>query len=473
MAVKSMVARDVQLGLACLIGVIACQDTAGPKSDPSDVAIVAGDAQTGIPGAPLPNPITFAVLSQDQRPSPGVAVHFVVTAGAGTVPSPTAVTDAQGQVSTTWTLGSGTGAQILEARVTGLKPARASAGTSGCAEAECPFPSPPILDVIAPLTLSTYDHSGQVVHPDVALAGEFGGYSYWLGITPYPNGNAGFENPSIFQSANGLFWRVPDGATNPIELPTSGYLSDPDILFDPAALRLWMYYRQVIGGRNVVHLRRSDDGIHWSSALQVVSTPSHEIVSPTVVRGAPHAAWAMWSVNSGPAGCTASRTVVERRTSLDGEQWSAPLVTDLAQPGQVVWHIDVQWIPARQEYWALYNTYPAGGTCVTNALYLARSVDGMRWTTYPSPLLSRGATVEFRDIVYRSTFAVDPAAQVVQFWFSGASYNGGGYTWRAATELRRVTDVLGQVEQLRGPEEIVPRALDLPPPEPADMPTEH
>jgi len=97
----------------------------------------------------------------------------------------------------------------------------------------------------------------------------------------------------------------------------------------------------------------------------------------------------------------------------------------------------------------------------------------MRWTTYPSPLLSRGATVEFRDIVYRSTFAVDPAAQVVQFWFSGASYNGGGYTWRAATEFRRVTDVLGQVEQLRGPEEIVPRALDLPPPEPADMPTEH
>jgi len=456
-----------------VIGVIACQDAAGPKSDLGDIAVVAGDAQFGIPGAPLPNPITFAVLSQDQRPLPGVEVRFVVTGGAGSVPSPTAVTDAGGRVSTTWTIGSGSDAQILEARVTGLSPARATAGTSGCAEAECPFPSPPILDVIAPLTLSTYDHSGQVVHPDVALAGQFGGYSYWLGITPYPNGNAGFENPSIFQSANGLFWRVPDGATNPIELPTSGYLSDPDILFDPAALRLWMYYRQVIGGRNVVHLRRSDDGIHWSSALQVVSTASHEIVSPTVVRGAPHAAWAMWSVNSGPAGCTASRTVVERRTSLDGEQWSAPLVTDLAQPGQVVWHIDVQWIPARQEYWALYNTYPAGGTCVTNALYLARSVDGMRWTTYPSPLLSRGATVEFRDIVYRSTFAVDPAAQVVQFWFSGASYNGGGYTWRAATELRRVTDVLGQVEQLRGPEEIVPRALDLPPPEPADMPTEH
>jgi hypothetical protein len=180
----------------------------------------------------------------------------------------------------------------------------------------------------------------------------------------------------------------------------------------------------------------------------------------------------MWSVNSGPAGCTASRTVVERRTSLDGEQWSAPLVTDLAQPGQIVWHIDVQWIPARQEYWALYNTYPAGGTCATDALYLARSADGMRWTTNPSPLLSRGATDEFRDIVYRSTFAVDPTAQVVQFWFSGASYNGSGYTWGAATEFRRVTDVLNEVEQPPSATKVSPRGIDLPPPEAADMPDE-
>jgi hypothetical protein len=86
--------------------------------------------------------------------------------------------------------------------------------------------------------------------------------------------------------------------------------------------------------------------------------------------------------------------------------------------------------------------------------------------------LSRGATDEFRDIVYRSTFAVDPTADAVQFWFSGASYNGGGYTWRAATEFRRVTDVLAQVEQPRSAEEIVPRGIDLPPPEAADMPTE-
>jgi hypothetical protein len=98
-----------------VIGVIACQDAAGPKSDLGDIAVVAGDAQFGIPGAPLPNPITFAVLSQDQRPLPGVEVRFVVTGGAGSVPSPTAVTDAGGRVSTTWTIGSGSDAQILDA----------------------------------------------------------------------------------------------------------------------------------------------------------------------------------------------------------------------------------------------------------------------------------------------------------------------------------------------------------------------
>jgi hypothetical protein len=36
-----------------------------------------------------------------------------------------------------------------------------------------------------------------------------------------------------------------------------------------------------------------------------------------------------------------------------------------------------------------------------------------------------------------------------------------------------VTDVLTQVQQPRNVKEIVPRGIDLPPPEPADMPAGH
>ena len=48
------------------------------------------------------------------------------------------------------------------------------------------------------LTIPTYDGSGQAVHPDVYYnASGWKGYKYWMTMTPYPNSNSGFENPSI------------------------------------------------------------------------------------------------------------------------------------------------------------------------------------------------------------------------------------------------------------------------------------
>src|ERR1019366_5595230 len=122
-------------------------------------------------------------------------------------------------------------------------------------------------------------------------------------------------------------------------------------------------YRSVVNSRNIIKVIQSADGLHWGTPTDVVNVPSHEAVSPAVIRGAPQAPWQMWSVNSGGAGCSAPITTIERRTSADGLNWSAPATVALAQPGQSIWHFDVQWIPARAEYWALYNTYPAGATC--------------------------------------------------------------------------------------------------------------
>ena len=94
----------------------------------------------------------------------------------------------------------------------------------------------------------------ELVHPDVAASTTVGAYPFWLAITPYPGGDPHFENPSLFQSANGRLWQVPAGLTNPAFLPRTGYLSDPDVLFDAADGHLWMYYRQVVGDANVILL---------------------------------------------------------------------------------------------------------------------------------------------------------------------------------------------------------------------------
>ena len=140
-------------------------------------------------------------------------------------------------------------------------------------------------------------------------------------------------------------------------------------------------------------------------------------------------------------GLFGSGTTVERRSSPDGLNWSGPQTVELVQPGRAIWHIDVQWIPARAEYWALYNTYAVGTSCATDALYLARSPDGLRWTVYPSPIARAGLIDAFKHLIYKSTFMVDPKATRVTLWMSGASYIFNvGYDWRTATVATSVSE---------------------------------
>jgi hypothetical protein len=404
-------------------------------SHPSlSIAVISGDAQLADVGDSLTHPVRFQVTDGNDRPVGGVSVRFVVTVGDGRVPNALDVTNGEGMVTTEWIMGSIAGIQLLEAQVDSGITAIASAAT--CRPGEC-YPESrlegPLSDATL-LSLATYDSSGQTVHPDI-VHGHGHADGFWLAITPFPGGDLDKENPSIFRSGLGESWNVPDGVSNPLAVSSgiNGYNSDPDIIFNPTDQRLWMYYR-TYGSQNVISLIRSTDGVHWDRATEVIAVPSHQLVSPAIVRNSPTTGWEMWSVNAGAQGCTASTTTIERRTSADGVKWSTPSLTDLAQPGQVIWHIDVQWIPARLEYWALYNTYPAGSNCATHSLYLARSSDGVHWTVSASPIARSGLIEQFADIIYRSTFLVDSKAKRVLLLISGAKYyDGPGYVWRTAS----------------------------------------
>ncbi len=446
--------------LVALAGAIACSGSgplSGASGPPARITVIAGAGQTGVAGMPLPVDPVFEVDDAVGRPVNGVAVTLSVDPVGGVAATASTRTAANGRIVVTWVLAPVPGPQQLRV-------AYSDDVVTALSAQAVPDPSPGGADRIAPLDLMTYDGSGQVVHPDIAVwPGD--AKPFRLAITPYPGGDAAYENPSLFSSDDGRRWTVPAGGHNPVEHPTSGYLSDPDLVYDPSSQALLLYYRQVASGHNIIWMARSADGVTWDTPMRVASAPDHQIVSPAVVRGGPGVPWAMWSVNSGGAGCTARATVVERRTSSDGVHWSAPAATDLAQPGTVIWHLDVAWVAARSEYWALYNTYPAGGTCVTDALYLARSTDGMHWRTAPSPVVRRGVTAAFADVIYRSTFLVDAAGVDVTFWLSGAVYQAGhGYTWSAATVRQRVDDVLARISVPSAAVRAVPRVL--PPPEP-------
>ena len=73
------------------------------------VGIVSGNEQVAPPGTTLPEPLVVQVVDEDGNPVIGATVNWVETGGDGTLDPTSGSTDANGQASTTWTLGPTTG----------------------------------------------------------------------------------------------------------------------------------------------------------------------------------------------------------------------------------------------------------------------------------------------------------------------------------------------------------------------------
>ena len=145
----------------------------------------------------------------------------------------------------------------------------------------------------APLTIPTYDGSGQAVEPSVLhFADGWQGHPYWMAVSPYPFGHAALENPSILVSEDGLTWSVPEGLTNPLVLPTQGTLSDATLVHDDTSDQLWVYYNSDVrvAGIDVQSLDRlaSSDGIHGRRpSASSTATIIRSSRPPSSRRGAP------------------------------------------------------------------------------------------------------------------------------------------------------------------------------------------
>jgi len=300
-------------------------------------------------------------------------------------------------------------------------------------EAEAPgagFVAPTLMSIV------TYEGSGQLVHPDAAVFPDrWQGKRYWISGTPYPLGNPNFENPSIFQGRHSNEMRVPLGVTNPlVPAPKSGYMSDPDLLYDADSDALRMYYRYTSPEVDQVFVTTSQNGVTWSPGQLVVSAYRYSLISPSVVRES-STSWRMWTVNATAQGCYSLRTelTLQQRHSKDGITWDAPESVTLHVPGRVPWHWDVQYVAAKSEYWALVAAYPDGTSCSQTAVYFARSADGTSWKVSPTPLLAAHEFEPLRDLVYRSSFHYHEGSDAVSVWFSGAHREGNAFVYAVAS----------------------------------------
>jgi|GEM_PF-694263 len=91
--------------------------TGGGVGAPARMDVVAGDLQTAVAGAELPEPLVVRVLDDRGRPVRGQIVNFVVTAGGGAVFAGSASTNQDGEARERWTLGTVAGdTQRVEVR---------------------------------------------------------------------------------------------------------------------------------------------------------------------------------------------------------------------------------------------------------------------------------------------------------------------------------------------------------------------
>jgi len=268
------------------------------------------------------------------------------------------------------------------------------------------------------LHIPTYDGSNQAMHPDIIyFSNGWNYYKYWMVMTPYPFGNDRYENPSIVVSNDGKTWKVPEGLKNPlITSPVNGYNSDTDMIYNAEKDELWIYFLRYLSDEKIVKLglMRSSNGINWSNFEYLIewnlekddNGRSHTIVK----QGSLLSLWY-------ERGKGKDITWIEYRSSDDGIKWSEPTKVNILQEGYNIWHLDVIYVPEKEEYWMLYCAYPINSNLGDTILFFAKSRDRLNWRTYSVPVLKKGKVWDNTQI-YRSTFLYNQKSNKIGVWYS-------------------------------------------------------
>lgn len=324
------------------------------------------------------------------------------------------------------------------------------------------------------LRIPTYSYTAQggqtqkaewdTTHPDVIdfaktskEGGKWGGYRYWMVLTPNQDGYSQYENPCLAASNDGVNWVVPNGIENPLSgvkhEPTGTHNCDTDLVYNPDSDELWVYYvweQDSPAGTpsNLRLIRVKEDGNSFAITSTTDGKPYERLInsqyrydmqSPAVVRRDANT-WLMWSNNSDSDnsgnGWQSQVAFVELYTSTDGKNWTnkQSLADTLVLKGAdgiasyIPWHLDVQWVESQNKYWGLFCAYPKGGNTNRTYLLFGTSEDGKTWTTYPKLLLAPRDNKWDNNFIYRSTFIYDDASGTLQVWYSGGKSGG----WRIA-----------------------------------------
>lgn len=275
------------------------------------------------------------------------------------------------------------------------------------------------------LTIPTPDGTGQAVHPKVLDTGTpgWGGYRYWMAMTPYAFADDSLEDPCLIVSQDGTTWQAAPGAPTPLDdQPGSPehYNSDTHlVLHDGTMYAIWRTSKNG-AAPDRISWRTSTDGKTWTPTQVIyeagaLGTVYGQMVSPALIKTP--TGWRMYlvAVNTHPNRLVYVTTTAATPTPAD---WSAPTrcVLDAGDShvlGRDVWHIDV--VQDSGGYLALINDCLPRTGGIDGDLILARSTDGTTWTSGRGPLLPRYAA--HHDALYRGTL-IPREDGTIDVWYS-------------------------------------------------------
>jgi plastocyanin len=234
---------------------LSCGGDDNSGTPPSSIAIAktSGDGQEGRVGQTLVESLTVTV-TDGGAPAVGATVTWSVTAGGGAVDPGSVATDADGQASTSWTLGTTSGSQTVQAALAGAAGSpqtftaqalvgepvslEEAGGNGQSAAVGAPLPSPvqakvadefgsgvPGVDVSWTATGGTV--SAATVTSDAAGVSAV---NVTAGATPGPI--------TIIATAEGLAGSPLTFSANATEAPTTASVSVVNFSFNPASLTI-------------------------------------------------------------------------------------------------------------------------------------------------------------------------------------------------------------------------------------------
>lgn len=243
------------------------------------------------------------------------------------------------------------------------------------------------------LELSVAGHT-QNTHPSMLwFENGWNGYKYWMAVTPYPDGNAFYENPCIIASNDMTTWVAPSPIVNPLDaVPESEkgqwFNSDTELVFVGGRMELWWRRRNNSPYSEEFYRRTSTNGVTWTEKeLCFRSDSASAFLSPSIIHEG--GKYKMWTIN-GEDG------KIYYFEGVTGKDFS--LIREFTIGNSDAWHGTV-----RRNSSGLYEVYYSHGVRHRNyKISYAYSTDNINWSD-PVVVL-KSVPLRFDSELYRPTF---------------------------------------------------------------------